>query len=1218
MAAKPNKLTIAPYLQRWDASTQKLHVNIMVVPTGDPLKPLSEGWPGVDTAPAFAEVKSLLLTANLSNRNELPILTEVDATEKIKLTMPEDRTKIFDKLKKQFVITKKEKVPKREASLTMKKYLTRSYRQSFSFVQPKTALAVTDSSYQCRLRCPPPKKPIVEPKPDVSWGEAMAFVSRQPVIGRALGLIHSVEITVTPGNLLAGGGWLFFLIAADSEYASQSASPGFVRTYATRIPALDPTAGNHLFTPVLFPVSANPAEAAALGNYDEVFLETSLFSDGFAKIVHCCQPLGADPLDEEGKDLPPHRDEGVQLAWDDEDVLISQNRQVGFNPDGSEPPEAPMGVAGYRVDVRSDAADRWHTLTKVYAEKLEFGKKLDPFEGELRVEVHPSILNDELWLPAYYTRWKGGSMVIPDVLGRKLSGIKEPKPSIYQPLEADEIPLRYGRHYQLRVRMVDPTGGGPALADVPWIDGDSPVTDLHFKRYVRPLRVSIADSGVAPADSSVSRYRIGRPGIAFPQAVYTGTPDARNQLEAILNARLAAPGDTREIMIPDPDADYLKIRVLIRMPTFDPMGGKDGWMELYTTYREFPSDLEESLELELVHHDVAQLKDLDISSQTGSPGTISGAVPLPTARDVTLELSAVGRNDMTYFGNQDACAGPTSTLEFHVQAKSEPKLFKPIASQEGIRSIFLKPDSIAGEALIQGRAIENKNSPVLVSRLAQALDLQESEGVLIGYPGQRIVFGCAGLKHYLPPDNSSLKLTAFEELTNQWINGLHIELDRDWSWKGFGQISFKIKRRIKLLYVGPVQEATVGEVQMHHVVTPYSASGKAPERDKIYFIFLDAFVAPLYNKLPYQIEVNYHVTAALANGESQVWEINNTLPVTTVPTQLPKVAAAGHALSEYQATEKYSASAPRLRMLWLEFAEPLHDKRDNYFVRVLAHAPDPMLLPFTEPVPDPPAYEKPALDPELIRIITPDQPDDLAGLSAMQPLVAADDSDRHFLVPLPPNTLPSSPELFGFYTYEIRVGHDRGAETSPFWSTAQGRFGPAIIVEGVQHPSSPIECGVSRNKKKVVVSANYAQPYYKGQKVMPDPPQTQIWIVLYAQVRQADGKSFRNIQLDVRFAKPTPKKCLDTFSTSSYEPVSNPDTVNPKETVGFTQWSQEELDDLLKVCHLPMNSNLSILAVEVLPEPNGNIADPLGGDLGEIRILRTSPLIAVANLCCKN
>jgi hypothetical protein len=49
---------------------------------------------------------------------------------------------------------------------------------------------------------------------------------------------------------------------------------------------------------------------------------------------------------------------------------------------------------------------------------------------------------------------------------------------------------------------------------------------------------------------------------------------------------------------------------------------------------------------------------------------------------------------------------------------------------------------------------------------------------------------------------------------------------------------------------------------------------------------------------------------------------------------------------------------------------------------------------------------------------------------------------------------------------------------------------------------------------------------------------------------------------------------------------------------------------------LPENTPITALAVELLPEPNGSFADPLGGDLGEVRILRTSPLAPVEKSCC--
>lgn len=76
------------------------------------------------------------------------------------------------------------------------------------------------------------------------------------------------------------------------------------------------------------------------------------------------------------------------------------------------------------------------------------------------------------------------------------------------------------------------------------------------------------------------------------------------------------------------------------------------------------------------------------------------------------------------------------------------------------------------------------------------------------------------------------------------------------------------------------------------------------------------------------------------------------------------------------------------------------DPRDTYFVRILAHAPDPMLLPAVEPATDPPGYAASPLDPEWIRVVAPGRADDFAGLSVMQPLVRSKDSDRHYLVPL--------------------------------------------------------------------------------------------------------------------------------------------------------------------------------------------------------------------------
>ena len=67
------------------------------------------------------------------------------------------------------------------------------------------------------------------------------------------------------------------------------------------------------------------------------------------------------------------------------------------------------------------------------------------------------------------------------------------------------------------------------------------------------------------------------------------------------------------------------------------------------------------------------------------------------------------------------------------------------------------------------------------------------------------------------------------------------------------------------------------------------------------------------------------------------------MPVTIVPSQVPKIASAGIALSPYVRNEKYSSTEPSSRFLWIEFEEPIKDPNDLFFARVLAYAPDQLI-----------------------------------------------------------------------------------------------------------------------------------------------------------------------------------------------------------------------------------------------------------------------------------
>ena len=142
--------------------------------------------------------------------------------------------------------------------------------------------------------------------------------------------------------------------------------------------------------------------------------------------------------------------------------------------------------------------------------------------------------------------------------------------------------------------------------------------------------------------------------------------------------------------------------------------------------------------------------------------------------------------------------------------------------------------------------------------------------------------------------------------------------------------------------------------------------------------------------------------------------------------------------------------------------------------------------------------------------------------------------------------------------------------------------------------------------------------------------------MLYAQVRQADGTSYRNVLLNhtLGVTIPNPPK-IGTNPQQSFNR-------DPRAGVTFTKLA---VDNLLTLLGLPKTTPLSVLAVEVLPGPLhvpvegapqqpalraasaggfggtataaavAEIEDPVGADLGLRRILRTSPLVAVPSIC---
>jgi hypothetical protein len=222
----------------------------------------------------------------------------------------------------------------------------------------------------------------------------------------------------------------------------------------------------------------------------------------------------------------------------------------------------------------------------------------------------------------------------------------------------------------------------------------------------------------------------------------------------------------------------------------------------------------------------------------------------------------------------------------------------------------------------------------------------------------------------------------------------------------------------------------------------------------------------------------------------------------------------------------------------------------------------------------------------------------------MQKMEKSKDRDRHFyLLPLPPGLHHESPELFGMFTYEFRYGH-----TDRIWSTAQGRFGRALRVSGLQHPAPSLACMLNRNEKAIIVNAPYAKAVFAGKNVTASPPHTSLWALLYAQVKQADGLEYRNILLNELELKPIPKRNEKELYYDIRSSLEEKNEINRSKKLpvieitnelinqitsqqvawekesskqAFGQWSNKEVKEFLNLYGLPVNSPLSVICVEV-------------------------------------
>lgn len=1283
MAFADLRLALMTFAQRWDGAS--LAATVLVLPSGDPTAPL---FPG---GAVFAGNAIKLRAGIIGSLDALPALDAGTTSALDALPPPANALELFTLLKTKFAPKNTVGVPPSGAAAfdRVRKALPATYT---SLLPPGSQYADNVASlddFGCTLNGQRPSK--IPPGPrSTSWGEVISHALRNPYLADALGLRYEFTLGGDDARSFADGGWLYVTLdPADGYFNLWDVSlHDAVKCYAARIPPLPLARPRQLFTAVLFPV-ANPKGTPATpneGEIDQAIEESEIYDDGFAELIHARQPDSLDAHIGDGKTATnAGTDAGIQIGWDDEQVLKWHNRQIAISAaqqTGKEPSlEAPLGVLGYRVDVRVPTAGEppakrnvgWQSLMQASGTvppALE--GKVTAFTGELVIEPTASSPADarDFWLPLYFAQWRGTPLGTRDDAPHLLAGgTAAGNPGAIAlgdtrfTGDAPPIPLLYGTTYEFRTRLADLSGGSPIPADHPLDESIAERARVTFSRWVPPKGLRIEPLFDPPhAAPHVDKLQVTRPLIGYPEALFTWRygkdPTIAVATKSALYAQLgmapdgtppAGPPPKNDAVatgVPDPDVAQLQIVVEVRALAHDRADDSSAegiFVRVYETTRLVPplAPLAAPAKIEDVVRDVAipplELDYVDVDDVSTLAAPAVGSLPIPRSRDVRILITPVAAGpagSADYFGafppdstRVPVTRGITSHVLVRAPALAEPSaLFAPLPSAHpAVQALFFQPHT------------DGDPVAALMRDLATQLELDVDGLTLRARPGERVAIGTTGFKSTIAADGGSITFASTTEILRHWTVAVQWELSRDWTWDGLADGAVQVG----LVPAPPAKEAMIGTIIIPRAATPQAIAGK-PDRTRMRLVFLHAIDPTVADPRDgFKERDPYRLTAAVPDETANPLQLVSDsvpvrLPVAMIPAGIPKLASAGYALSAYQAADDYSSTSPRQRQLWLETAAA-PEKGDRLFARILAYAPDPLL--YADPQlrrtsPDPPPAL--ALDPELMRLITPGQPRDEDGFEAMIELHASADDPLRFLLPLPDGVADDDPRLFGMWTYELRFGHK-----DP-WSLAHARFSRPLQVAGVQHPAPTLPCAAVwqriehfpvappkpglrligfKTRWQIVATAPYATPVLAdGRRVGSGYPLTTIGFLLYAQVIQADASSYRNVLLEHRGATPA----------------------NPRQTrqgivfdYGSATFSQDEIRRILDDAGLPEEAPLSVVAVEFYG-PGGSVAE-IGNDFnrneafapaaaetfdpfdpanfGKRRILRASPLTKVEPYC---
>ncbi|HTL07486.1 MAG TPA: hypothetical protein VL307_04480, partial [Chitinophagaceae bacterium] len=860
MALLPQKLRILTFPQRINGN--QLELRALVLPTQQLLNITSPFEstlnPGtVVDLPAFIKAPLQLEVKTIKGLSGYPFSETANLDDDVTvdsfpttLAFPENIVALYEALYLQFKLPSSTASTIKGAGLPategISKYLPHTYRNAFNFTNPRTPYAKTDDSYHCAIKNTTEKNPaFAQSKNDLTWGRVIAFCLRQPLLAEKMGLLFKWTLTLPAADYFANGGWVYFNLTADTtDFSIAPANKDIeLKQYAARIPTI--TQPRPLFGAVLFPVVKGPAQPN--GDFDTLKIEAADYDDGFAKIVHAQQPVSANLLSEEPDNIHVQKETGIRLGWDDEQLLIWQNRQILEEP--STPGlriDAPMGVFSYRVDVRKAGQVAWNSLvtTASKADLAVINQPIAPANtiAETGVQVFPSTINGtdtRLWLPSYFTQWYGASLALPDEKAAALDitgALADPgkysdanipanpdqKAGLYRPLLPEDCELKYGNEYEFRVRLADLAGGGPVPEETAQNDAPASSASLVFKRYIAPKQVKIVPLDPQPdPDTHAAKFYAGdnfdvyRPRLGYPALLFTEM-DTATAFQKLLDDRdflhsgktgLEKIKEQRDVSFFDPDTDKLLVLVelrTIKMDNLASMNQKEAFIPLYKTFRNFPADPSVAFKLELEYRDAnvidfgneVTLGDLNLSQAAIDAGN---SIVLPTSRDIRITLLPVCSDKPAipaYFGWSKTLYAKEyvrtgEPIQFFVRedAVQEPAFFKPNLESEQLQGIYLQPDPVQvfNPLTLMTELVAGKEASQnsVMQRLANQLNLGCTGLSLIGKPGERIHFGCSSrIRHTLAPDGASISFTSNAELFNHWICALSFEVNRDWTWDG--------------------------------------------------------------------------------------------------------------------------------------------------------------------------------------------------------------------------------------------------------------------------------------------------------------------------------------------------------------------------------------------------------------------------------------------------